>query len=314
LSEARPILPTDLLALASSGGHGYPNEAWTRERIGAEGATNPIPMLLDQVLAFTRGRSAWICASGQRLQGLAGARPRGGRQAWEVDYLIDVSQDGNVAVSLLECAIAEAGRAGAEKLFLRLDAESGLLPAVISAGFMAYREEVLYSGFGRARTPGRAAALRPVQPGDSYLLYRLYSLTTPESVRRSEAATYGEWQASQERRWLKNPVQLLHEQDSQVTARVSASLLPQGVSLDLVTTSPTLDDTSAMIDTAVAATEGEGQPLFVLVPEADVALAARLEEYGLTAGQRFVSLMRRTARPQTLPKLTPAIAKNAIGV
>src|SRR6266487_1286955 len=93
VTDARAILPTDLLALVSYNGRSYHNQAWTRERIGAADATPTLGLVLDQFLAFAKGRSAWISVRRQRLQGLVGARQRGGRVAWEIDYLIDATPD-----------------------------------------------------------------------------------------------------------------------------------------------------------------------------------------------------------------------------
>ena len=205
------MLPTDLLALVSYNGRSYKNEAWTRERLGAQASQNTLGLVLDQFLAFARGRSAWISVRRQRLQGLVGARPRGARSAWEIDYLIDATPGKDAVGGLLECAIAEVGKSGAEKVFLRIESCSEIEAVVRSAGFLPYQEEVLYArepSLGET-DPVSAAAMRRVEPADSYALFRLYSSATPEVIRRSEAATFGEWHASQERRWLRHGVQLL---------------------------------------------------------------------------------------------------------
>src|SRR3972149_126058 len=115
--EARRVLPTDLLALVTYQGRSYRNEAWTRERLGADEAQRPL----------ARGRGAWISVRRQRLQGLVGARRRGGRAAWEIDYLVDATPGHETVVGLLECAIAEVGRGGAQTRLLALAAGRALL-------------------------------------------------------------------------------------------------------------------------------------------------------------------------------------------
>src|SRR3972149_246538 len=170
--EARPVLPTDLLALVTYQGRSYRNEAWPRERVGAAESQRPLGLGLGK------------CPGLWRRRGRVGAGRRGSRQAWEVDYLIDATPAQDAVVGLLECAVAEVGRAGAEKLFLRLAADSELLPVVLDAGFIAYREETLYARAARPEAEPALTALRPVQPADSYLLFRLYNATTPESTRR----------------------------------------------------------------------------------------------------------------------------------
>jgi hypothetical protein len=269
--------------------------------------------VLDQFLGFARGRSAWISVRRQRLQGLVGARRRGARQAWEIDYLIDATPRKAVVTGLLECAIGEVGRGGAEKLFLRLSGDSNLLPVVREAGFIPYQEEVLYARDGSHEAADVDVSLRPATPSDSYLLYRLYNLTTPESIRRLEAATYNEWHAAQERHWLKNALQLVQEEDARVLAWVKAARLHQGVALDLMVGDATIDATKGLVEAAIKAVEPNGATVFTLVPRSAETIARGLEEAGFEPRSEYVSLVRRTTRPQTLPKLVPAIAKNAVG-
>lgn len=310
--QARRILPTDLLALVTYRGRSYRNEAWTRERLGADESQKPLGMVLEQLLAFSRGRGAWISVRRQRLRGLVGARRRGGRAAWEIDYLIDATPSREAVAGLLDCAVAEVGRAGAEKLFLRLKAGSSLLPVVRAAGFLPYQEEVLYRG--RAEGPGEEPALlRAGLPMDSYPLFRLYNAITPEATRRLEAATFAEWHAAQERRWLKHGVQLVFEAEGQVRAWARAARLPQGVALELGLAPAALPRTAALVAAAAHSVAGPGEPVFVLLPRSAAAVARRLEEAGFQPQAEFVSLVRRTALPQALPKLSPAVASNAIG-
>jgi hypothetical protein len=295
-------------------GTSFQNEAWPRERLGAIDSNPSLVMMRDQLLAFAGSRGTWVTTRRGRLQGLVGARQRGGRQAWEIDYLIDTSEGAAVTVDLLESALAETGRSGAEKLFLRLAAGSELLPVAVEAGFLGYREEILYAGLPLRPAHAGSASLRPLDPSDSYPLYRLYNNSTPETAKRFEAATFAEWHAAQERRWLKGGVQLVLEGEGQALAWIKASHLPQGVSLELLVSEPALDQTTSIIATAVDAVDGGGLPLFVLLPRTDAALARRLVDYGLAPRQDFVSLMHRTTRPVTMPKLSPAIAKNPVGV
>jgi hypothetical protein len=271
-------------------------------------------MVLDQFLAFAKGRNAWVSVHRGRLQGLVGARQRGARQAWEIDYLIDATAGHEAVVSLLECATAETGRSGAEKLFLRLSADSNLLPAVREAGFIPYQEEVLYAR-GYARDLGNGGTtLRPVNPSDSYLLYRLYNQETPEATRRLEAATFSEWHASQERRWLRNGVQMLDERNGEILVSIKAARLPQGLVVEVMATPAGLDETDSLLAAAAEAVEAGGAPVFVVVPRTSEALGRRLEQGGFTNREEFICLMRRTTRPIALPKLTPAIVENAVGV
>lgn len=309
------MLPTDLLALVSHRGKSYENEAWTRERVSAQDSpSNPLGTALDQLLGFARGRSVWVSIQRQRLHGLVGARVRGGRLAWEIDYLIDATPGHDAVPGLLECAIVDAGRAGAEKLFLRLDARSPLLAMAVETGFVPYQESTLFVRPGGMNQAG-VEGLRPLAVMDSYFVFRLYNRCTPEGVRRQEAATFAEWQAAQDRRWLKHGVQLVVEQQGGIAAVLAAAPLDSAISIDLL-----VDDTAAgdavlpLLAAACAALETPFAAMEVLVPSTAEATAQRLREAGFEARRDFVSLMRRTTRPLSIPNLRPAIVKNAVGV
>ncbi len=90
----------DLLALVAHGSaSSYENQAWPRERLGAKETQPTLSVLRDQILVFGRQRSAFVSVKRQRLHALVGTRPRGGRQAWEIDYLVDCCGDEAILVS-----------------------------------------------------------------------------------------------------------------------------------------------------------------------------------------------------------------------
>jgi len=315
VNKARPFLPTDLLALVTYNGHSYRNEAWARERVGAdESSGSPLGTILEQFLSLRRHRSASISVRRQHLRGLVACRPRGGRQAWEVDYLIDATAQHDAIPGLLESAISDAARGGAEKLFLRLEADSDLVDVVREAGFLPYREETLYVRTELPRLGSLGASIRPMTPADSYLAFRLYNHTFPELVRRTEAATYGEWQAAQERRWLKNGIRLVLEEDGSMRGVVAGARLSQGVSFDLLADDETASRAANLVSTAGETLDAGNDRASVLLPTCIGGVAGSLTEAGFEAERDYVCLMRRTTRPISIPKLRPAIAETAIGV
>jgi hypothetical protein len=311
VNQARSLLPTDLLTLVGHSGLSYQNQAWPRERLGSNDQA-ALGVVRDQLLAFARRRSAWVSVRRQRMLGLVGARQRGGSEAWEIDYLIDATKDQSVAGKLLEQAVSEAGKAGAQKLFLRIAAQSPAFLAASTAGFVAYQEERLYV---RKPWPDESPLrLRPALPSDSYPLFRLYCAATPEATRRYEAATFTEWHASLEKKWARGGIHLVHEQEGAVRASVRAGKLPQGLIVDLLLDPMVINDARALVAAAAAGSGAQDQPIHVLVPYRSEALAANLEQAGFAAMGDFVSLMRRTARPLSLPKKVAVVAENAVGV
>ena len=315
VADARALLPTDVLALMAHGrSSSYENQAWPRERLGAREAQPKLSVLRDQLLALARQRNAFVSVRRQRLHALVGTRHRGGRQAWEIDYLIDCGAETAVLGELLVHAVEAAGRNGAEKLFLRLAADTELLTPAREAGFLPYQEETLYGLEGGV--PEEPIECRPVTPADSYPLFRLYTACVPEATRRHEAVTYTEWLAGMERRWLRNGVHLLLEHEDSIVGAVRASRLAQGVMFDLVLAPAAIDAAMGLIAAAARAIDGANAhgPMLALIPSADEALARRLEAAGFKVNGEFVSLVHRTTRPLSLPKAAPAVAKNAVGV
>jgi hypothetical protein len=315
VADARALSPIDLLALVAHGSSSsYENQAWPRERLGTEETQPTLSVLRDQLLAFAKQRSAFVSVRRQKLRALVGTRHRGGRQAWEIDYLVDCDGDDAVIVDLLTRAVQAAGADGAEKLFLRLEADSALFGPAREAGFVAYQDETLY--VLDAALEVCPADCRKATPVDSYPLFRLYTACTPEPVRRHEAATYAEWQAGKERLWLRNSVQLVAERDGALEASVRASRLAQGVMLDLTLSASAAGEATGLIAAAAGALNGgaERGPMFTLLPAASEVLAHRLEDAGFREAGEYVSLVHRTTRPLTLPKAAPAVAKNAVGV
>jgi hypothetical protein len=312
VKRPRTVLPTDLLALVSYDGRVFPNEAKPRERIGAEPPkTFPLETAFEQWFSFATGRHAWISASGKRLNGLVSARRRGSKQAWEIDCLIETTDSQDAILGLLDCATTEAVRNQAEKIFLRLDAESDLLPAVCRAGFAAYQTELLLVGDVAPDTTAVALPLRPISRADAYPLFRLYNLVRPEAARRHEAVTFTEWQAAQEREWLKHSVQLVLEREGRLTGWVAATHLAHGLSVDLLLGPAEAAQTLALVEQACKQVGAHGRS-FVLLPETAEDVIDQLCDAGFAEAGRFTSLSCRTAQPAKLPKLLPAIAKPAL--
>jgi hypothetical protein len=308
MTEARPVLPTDLLTLAAFNGRLPPNEAWTRDRLGVNETANAFETALEQCLAFIKRRNAWISFRRQRLRGLIGVRQRGGRQAWEIDCLMDATSERDALPPLLEGMLSEAPGHDVEKVFLRLKANCDLMDSVREAGFLPYQNEVLYHG--HISVPPSRQGLRLMTPADSYPVFRLYNLATPETVRRYEAATYGEWQAAQERAWQKGGAGLVRENNGRIEACVRAARLPRGIAVDLLATDSALEDAAGLIAAAVAVI-GDA-PVLVLVAENE-SLGRCLADAGLRPGERYVSLFQRTTRPISVPNLVPAAVKTALG-
>jgi hypothetical protein len=312
MTTPRAMLPTDFLALVSNRGFACRNEARPFERLGARDASpNPVEAAIEPWLSFATGRRAWISAHRGRLQGLVSVRRRGGRQAWEIDCLIDATANLGCLPGVLECATFQAGRAAIEKIFLRLPADSLVLPVVRPAGFIPYANETLYFRSGQLDDLQGSGPVREMTQQDLYPAFRLYNRVQPETRRRLEAATFAEWQASLEQRWLKAGVQVVSEDEGQLNAMIRAARLPQGLLVDVVATGQPTDNLRNLLGAAIRATGSVDIGCFALVGE-ESGLAGGFENLGFRAVGSYVSLLCRTTNVTRIGKLMPNIPRTAV--
>jgi hypothetical protein len=307
MTSVHTVRPTDLVALVAYNGRVYPNDAITRDRTGTHSSPHPLEAALEQWFSFATDRHTWISVKGATLRGLVSARRRGSRAAWELDCLIDAAEDDpSVLLSLLDRVTADAGRAGAEKLFLRVPAGSDVVPRVCAAGFTAYlTERLLVAGEERARPEGSASnELRRAARGDAYPIFQLYNRWTPEPVRRVEAATFREWTAARERIAARGTRPLLLEHEGRIAGWLRAAADGELGRFDVMA-DPATEMLDTLIETALERLAKQSM-VVTLVPDFAPALAQRLGERGFRAQGEFSVLARRTARPLPARELAPA--------
>jgi hypothetical protein len=298
----RPLRPADLALLASLWATGKPpfgpayrNEAKTWERLGL---TDPGFRLLESTLKpwlpLAGRRHMWIAARGLRACGLASVRRRSGPNAWEVDYLIAGQEDETLCLTLLEQLSQGLGRAGVEKVFFRLKADSPLLRTIRRAGFFPYLKERLLAidrvprGLEPANLPLRERTSADVLP-----LFQLYNASVPLAVRRQEAATLREWVGVQEDGHCQHlivtgtdgPAASLRMSKRNRVGRFSLVVQRRQV--------VSLDDLLA----AALGYLADRRPILCLVPEYQKAVARRLEELGFRAVAEYAVLLNRLVRP-----------------
>ncbi len=307
MARVRTVRPTDLVALAGYGGRVHPNEAVTRDRIGMQGSPRPLETALEQWFSFARGRHTWISVKGMTLRGLASARRRGAQAAWELDCLIHADEDEGTLMSLLDRVVEDAGRAGAEKIFLRVPATSAVVRTACATGFFPYLNERLMAAAGAHASEGGSLALRRWGRADAYGTFRLYNRWAPEPVRRIEAPTFREWVASRERiSPNRGTRQWVVERDGDVQAWLRLAADGEAGRFELMADTASGELLEALIDSALARLR-EQSALLTLVPEFAIGLRERLETRGFEEREAFVVLARRTTRPVGIGELAPAM-------
>ena len=194
---------------------------------GNKTASNPI--LWKETLALRRERVTVASWEGPRLQGLASARMRSGHRAWEIDrlFLAGDAGDGSIngapfssdpisrgkespnpnaspntlALELLEQIARETGQLKAERIFLRLSANSRIFVLARQAGYFPYYEETLLESHVAVEPQEPATPpenWRELTPEDYYPLFQLYCAATPQPVRTAVGITFDQWRDAQE--------------------------------------------------------------------------------------------------------------------
>lgn len=305
---ARPLRPTDLPALVSfwarsrpplaRNGARYRNEARTWERLGIEEqGFHLLDSTIEQWLPLAGRRHTWIAVRGLNVRGLASARWRGARRAWEVDYFVAPSADTSVCLSLLEQLARSLGGAGVEKVFLRLDADSGLLAVVREAGFFPYLGERLLRidgappGLGPSNLPLRQRRIS----ADILPLFQLYNASVPATVRRHEGVTLREWLAAQEKGRCQHLV-LQDDPTGRVTAWLRIAKSERGSRFSLLSERREAVPLDHLLAAALSYL-ADKRPIFCLVPEYQRTLARHLGEMGFRPAAEYVVLVNRLVRP-----------------
>jgi hypothetical protein len=306
---ARTVLPTDLVALVSYDGKVYSNEAVTLDRIGTQDSPHPLEAAFEQWFSFATGRHTWISVKGPTLRGLVSARKRGSKLAWEIDCLINADEgDAGVLMSLLDQVTEAAGRSGALKIFLRVPALSRCASEATRCGFAAYRHEQVWRLRRERATPaGAAPCVRRKVKEDTHAVFRLYSATVPETIRRYEAMTMAEWSAAQER--IGRGSQYVSAGDGTVSGWLRLGADGDVGRFDLLAEHHVLDD---LIETALAKLANRPS-VHALVPDFQAALASRLDARGFEPGEEYTVMARRTVRPVKLPARVPARVSTTFG-
>jgi hypothetical protein len=313
MSSARHPLPTDIVALVSFDGHVYPNEAHPFDRLGIVQTARPLERALEQWFSFATGKNTWVSVRGATILGLISARPRAKRSVWEVEVLINASDDESVALALFSRMTAGVIRQGAERVFLRLGSDSAIRETARAAGFFRYGSEILYKREARHWRPSGSdiahpealEGLRSRAKSDAFGIYELYRRVAPATVRAIEGLTFREWQAAQEK-WGGRCSDLLLEEDGLITAWVRVMPGNTGRIHALVERPPYDSLLGAGLDIL------QDRDVFCLAPDYNVELASALDRFSFEPVATYLSLAKRLTKP--VEQLAPEASSERVPV
>ncbi|MCH8815840.1 MAG: hypothetical protein IH957_12255 [Chloroflexi bacterium] len=308
MTSARRPLPTDIVALVSFDGKVHPNEAKPLDRLGTRNRTHALEEALEQWLSFATGKHTWLNVKGATIHGLVTARPRRKRSAWEVEILIDADDDKSVVLSLFNRMLSGVLRAGAERVFLRVNADSALIDSARSVGFFAYQNETLYRLSRPPDVEPSVISLRPRTKKDLLGVFQLYGRIAPANVRAIEGPTLREWQAAQEK-WGKRTKDFILEDDGVIISHVRTA----GGSTGRVTVSAeggrdTIDD---LVRFALSRLKRSANVL-CLASEHDGGVGRALLDAGFETDSRYTVLAKRLTKP--IAELAKETDKEAVPV
>jgi len=307
MTGARRPLPTDIVALVSFDGKVHPNEAKPLDRLGLRDHTHALEEALEQWLSFATGKHTWLNVKGATIHGLVTARPRRKRSAWEVEILIDADDDKSVVLSLFNRMLSGVLRAGAERVFMRVDADSALVDSARSAGFFTYKNETLYRLGRSPDVKPPLISLRPRAKKDLLGVFQLYGRIAPANVRAIEGITLREWQAAQEK-WGKRTKDFIMEDGGVISAHVRAAGGPTGRIAVLAESSHHAGDALSFALSRLKRSED----VLCLAPEHDKGVGRALLDAGFEPDSRYTVLAKRLSRP--IAELAKETAKEAVPV
>jgi len=293
MSGARRPLPTDIVALVSFDGKIHPNEAKPLDRLGLSDHAHALEEALEQWLSFATGKHTWLNVKGATIHGLITARPRRKRSAWEVEILIDADDDKSVVLSLFNRMVAGVIRAGAERVFLRVEADSALVESSRAAGFFTYQHETLYRLASVPRVEAPEMPMRRREKKDHLGIFQLYGRIAPANVRAIEGATLREWQAAQEK-WGGRPKDFVLEEDGVIGAHLRTVAGAIGrISVLADSGCDCLDD---LVRFALSRLKRSNSAL-CLTSDHGSALVPALEDAGFEPDSRYTMLAKRLTKP-----------------
>lgn len=308
MSSPRRPIPTDLIALVSFDGRVYPNEAKPLDQLGLDERAHPVETALEQWFSFATGKHTWVNVRGATIRGLISARRRAKPSVWEVDAIIDADEDKDVALALFGRMVADITKRRAERIFLRLDADSGLVNTAREAGFFPYARETLFQRTGKVAGRGIEIPLRPRVKSDLFGIFQLYGTSAPANVRAIEGVTFREWQAAQEA-WGGRTTELLVEEDGIIGAWLRLATGRVGRFSIMTGSSELVPDDLVK---ACLARLKQSKRVQALIRDDEVSLERSLLDHGFEPAGAYVALAKRLVSP--IQELAPEAVGTAVPV
>ena len=231
------------------------------------------------------------------MSALIAVDQRSGPQSWEVTSLFLSPFAQNELPELLEVASQYAASCGGERVFLRMLRDDPLSQKGRLSGYFPCIPETLYMGTPHSlqASPGHGfrsngASIRGMHPGDQHDLFRLYNGVTPREVRSAFGMTFGQWEASRERRWGRSN-ELVLDVGGRLGGWLNAGFKSGICRLEAMVHPHHEDSTGAMIDLVLGQLVG-AKVVYCLVPEYQPSLERALADRGFSPVSSYMTLIK----------------------
>lgn len=311
----RQFEPPDALRCAVAARRGMSgNLALTLSELGgAEPFAAAMLALAGRSLSPRSRKRAWIWTRGGRIRAVCSARPRSGPKSWEVNLLRADSVDEWAIVEMLERVSAACAEGGAERVFLRADADGDVPSIARAAGFFSRTRETLYvGGVPQDAAPSgllsAGARLRKRLPSDDHALFRLYCAAAPVGLRQLAGMTLDQWAASRERAPGRADERVLEMRDGALAGYIATRRWFGTGVLEMVVRPDCAALTDEMADAALRSLAGVRRAV-ALAPEYAPQTGAALERRGFVPKAELATLIKSAAR--TVGQLSAVSARPA---
>jgi hypothetical protein len=301
-----------MLALASfqrrAGATEITAHSWPR--VEPESGRLPYVSLLSASLGHRPGgQRTWLAESGDRVVGVAVARPRAGGLAWDVNHLHADADADSAAADILEQVAASAGSHAGRRVFLETPLGGRGTDVARRAAFERFTSSELFllpPGFKAERTDVFEA--RPRLRADEQMLFQLYMAAVPAPVRAAEAMTLEEWAALYpgRKRWQPSFTgtrqQYVWELGTSIVGWMELTFGQRSQYIELLV-NPRYEDAADRLVRYALLQVSPKAPVYILAREYQASLAQALQRSGFrVAGQQesFVKLLAARVREPRL--------------
>ena len=304
-SNVRNLEPLDAVRCLAVGMNRFPNHAITSAGIcKPQSFSTLIPSVSRRRFQPRSKVNTLVCVEGGRFRAVASIRPRSGPKSWEVSHLYADPDSDGAMMDLLEQVGVASAYGGAERVFLRVEADSNVIPAARRAGFFPCFGETLYREQGSAAELGRGLfdmdshSVKRRSEHD-HALFRLYNETTPVKVRQLTGMTLEQWKDSREPMGRRSRERVL-ELEGDVRGWIGNSVR-SGVGRVELTLHP---DCAALTPDIVEfglRSLVKAKSVVAVVPDYVPLLGGALEERGFRPEDEFAVLVKSMARMARQP-------------